>query len=57
MDMLINYCKRNDSLSAESLALGKLARHLCLLSTFLVICVYACMLVHETTFRALVYVN
>ena len=35
MTMLINYCKRNDSLSAESLVLGKLARHLCLQSTFL----------------------
>ena len=37
MTMLINYCKRNDSLSAESFVLGKLARHLCLQSTFLVI--------------------
>ena len=36
MGMLINYCKKNDSLSAESLVLGKLARHLCLQSTFLV---------------------
>ena len=36
MDMRINYCKRNNSLSAESLVLGKLARHLCLRSTFLV---------------------
>ena len=37
IDMLINYCKKNVSLSAESLVLGKLARHLCLQSTFLVI--------------------
>ena len=45
--MLINYCKKNDSLEgcvasqhtqAESLVLGKLARHLCLQSTLLVIC-------------------
>ena len=36
MGMLINYCKKNDSLSAESFVLGKLARHLCLQSTFLV---------------------
>ena len=36
MGMLINYCNRNDSLLAESLVLGKLARHLCLQSTFLV---------------------
>ena len=36
MGMLINYCKRNDSLSAESLVLGKLAHQLCLQSTFLV---------------------
>ena len=35
--MLINYCKNNDSLSAESLVLGKLTRHLCLQSIFLVI--------------------
>ena len=35
--MLINYCKKNDSLSAESLVLGKLTRHLCLQSTFLVV--------------------
>ena len=36
MGMLINYCKKNYRLSAESLVLGKLAHHLCLLSTFLV---------------------
>ena len=36
MGMPINYCKKNDSLSAESLVLGKLACHLCLQSTFLV---------------------
>ena len=42
MDMRINYCKRNVSLSAESLVLGKLARHLCLQSTFLVY-IYICM--------------
>ena len=36
MGMLINSCKKNDSPSAESLVLGKLARHLCLQSTFLV---------------------
>ena len=35
MDMLINSCKKNDSPSAESLVLGKLARHLCLQNTFL----------------------
>ena len=35
MGMLINYCKKNDSLSAESLVLSKLARHLCLQSIFL----------------------
>ena len=34
--MLINYCKKNESPLAESLVLGKLARHLCLQSTFLV---------------------
>ena len=37
MGRLINYCKKNDSLSAEILVLGKLARHLCLQSTILVI--------------------
>ena len=37
MGILINDCKKNDSLSAESLVLGKLARHLCLQRTFLVI--------------------
>ena len=37
MGMLVNYCKKNDSLSAESLVLGKLACHLCLQSTFLVV--------------------
>ena len=37
IDMLINDCKKNDSLSAECLVLGKLARHLCLQSTFLVV--------------------
>ena len=37
MGMLIDYCKRNDSLSAESLVLGKLTRHLCLQSTLLAI--------------------
>ena len=36
MGMLINSCKKNDSPSAESLVLGKLTRHLCLQSTFLV---------------------
>ena len=36
MGMLNNSCKKNDSSSAESLVLGKLARHLCLQSTFLV---------------------
>ena len=36
MGMLINSCKKNDSPSSESLVLGKLARHLCLQSTFLV---------------------
>ena len=35
--MLINYCKKNDFLSAECLVLGKLARHLCLQSPFLAI--------------------
>ena len=34
--MLINYCKKNDSLQTEMFVLGKLARHLCLQSTFLV---------------------
>ena len=42
MGMLINSCKKNDSTSAESLVLGKLARHLCLQSTLLVN-VYICM--------------
>ena len=36
MGMLINSSKKNDSPSAESLVLGKIARHLCLQSTFLV---------------------
>ena len=36
MGMLINYHKKNDCLSAESLMLGKHTRHLCLQSTFLV---------------------
>ena len=36
MSMLINYCKKNYTLSAESIVLGKLARHLCLQSTILV---------------------
>ena len=35
--MLINYCEKNDSLSAKNLVLGKLARHLCLQSSFLVL--------------------
>ena len=30
MGMLINFCEKNDSLSAESFVLGKLAHHLCL---------------------------
>ena len=34
MGMLINSCKKNDSPSAESLVLGKLARHLCLQSMY-----------------------
>ena len=34
--MLINYCKKNDSLYLEMFVLGWLARHLCLPSTFLV---------------------
>ena len=37
MGMLINSCKKNDSPSAESLVLGKLARHLRLQSTILVV--------------------
>ena len=40
MGMLINYCKKNDSLLAESLVLGKFTHHLCLQSTFLVIYLY-----------------
>ena len=36
MGVLINSRKKNDSPSAENLVLGKLARHLCLQSTFLV---------------------
>ena len=40
MGMLINSCKKNDSPSAESLVLGKLARYLCLKSTFLVRYIY-----------------
>ena len=34
--MLIKHCKKNDSLSAESIALVLLARHFCLPITFLV---------------------
>ena len=48
MGMLINYCKKNDSLSAESLVLGKLAHHLFLQSTFLV-CIFVCIIVCETS--------
>ena len=39
--MLINYCRKNDSLSAESLVLVKVARHLCLQSTFLALLTFA----------------
>ena len=48
MGMLINYCKKNDSLSVESFVLGKLARHLFLHSKFLV-CVFVCIIVCETS--------
>ena len=41
LGMLINYCKNNDSLSAESLVLAKLARHLCLQSIFLVYIIFS----------------
>ena len=34
--MLINYCKKNESLLAEMFVLGKVARHLCLQSICLV---------------------
>ena len=34
MGMLINSCKKNDSPSAESLVLGKLARHLYILNLY-----------------------
>ena len=53
MGMLIIYCKKNDSLSAECLVLGKLARHLCLQSTFLVVvCLFFMNMVRRTSFFA-----
>ena len=41
MGMLVNSCKKNDRPSAESLVLGKLARHLYLQSTFLVLMLWS----------------
>ena len=52
MGMLINSCKKNDSPSAESLVLGKLARHLCLQSTFLVYLFIYLYGVRRTSFSA-----